>query len=86
MGCGTGVPGMLAFVLFLIGLTRRCLVLVFKKAEKLPAYFWIIPAIIMAILVIEMAEAMIFAMVRLNLVVFYMLAGCCAGMGRKKSV
>lgn len=86
VGCGTGVPGMLIFVLFLISVIRRCLVLVFKEAEKLPAYFWIIPAIIMAILVIEIAEAMIFAMVRLNLVVFYMLAGCCAGMGRKKSV
>ena len=82
VGCGTGVPGMLAFVLFLIGLIRRCLVLVFKKAEKLPAYFWIIPAIIMAILVIEMAEAMTFAMVRLNLAALYMLAGCCAWMDR----
>lgn len=76
VGVGLGVPGMLLFLLFEIGVGLRCLKIIFKGKGIPFRYSWIVPVVILAILIIDLAEAMLFAMVRVNVPVFYILAGC----------
>lgn len=82
-GVGLGVPGMLLFLLLEIRIIFRCITIIRRGKGALPRFSWILPVIMMSILITELMEAMVFAMVRLNLVVFYMLAGCLAMMTRR---
>lgn len=73
---GLGIPAMLIFLIFKLGVIARCLTIVFNGRGIPFKYSWIIPVIIMGILLTELVESMIFLMGRVNLSVFYMLAGC----------
>ena len=84
MGVGLGVPAMLLFILFEASLVIRCLFIILGKRNGLIRGCWIIPVVILGILVIELVEAMLFAMPRFNIPAFYMLAGCCVMMDRKR--
>ena len=66
---------MLMFFLFEIAIIVRCLIIVFKGWGTPFRYSWIIPVILMGILIIDLVESMLFAMQRVNLPVFYILAG-----------
>ena len=84
VGVGLGVPGMLLFFLFEASLVIRCLGIILGRRRNLFNYCWIVPVIILGILVIELVEAMLFAMPRFNIPAFYMLAGCCVMMDGKR--
>lgn len=75
VGVGIGAPAMLMFFLFEIAIIVRCLIIVFKGWGTPFRYSWIIPVILMGILIIDLVESMLFAMQRVNLPVFYILAG-----------
>lgn len=75
VGVGIGAPAMLMFFLFEIAIIVRCLIIVFKGWGTPFRYSWIIPVILMGILIIDLVESMLFAMQRVNLSVFYILAG-----------
>lgn len=73
---GLGIPAMLLFMIFELGIIARCLTIVFKGRGIPFRYSWIIPVIIAGILLTELVESMIFLMGRVNVPAFYMLAGC----------
>lgn len=75
VGVGIGAPAMLMFFLFEIAIIVRCLIIVFKGWGTPFRYSWIIPVILMGILIIDLVESMLFAMQRVNLPIFYILAG-----------
>ena len=83
VGVGLGVPAMLIFLLFELGIIARCLNIVVRGKGRPFRYSWSIPVVIMAIMIIELVEAMVFAMVRLNLPAFFILAGCSVKMCRQ---
>ena len=80
---GLGIPAMLLFLIFEIGIIVRCLTIVFKGRGVPFRYSWIIPVIIAGILLTELVESMIFLMGRVNVPAFYMLAGCAVRMCRQ---
>lgn len=84
VGVGLGFPAMLAYLLFEASIVIRCLRIIFGKRDGLFCNCWIIPVVILGILVIELVEAMLFAMPRFNIPAFYMLAGCCVLMDMKR--
>ena len=83
VGVGIGAPAMLMFFLFEIAIIVRCLIIVFKGWGTPFRYSWIIPVILMGILIIDLVESMLFAMQRVNLPVFYILAGWTVSMTRE---
>ena len=80
---GLGIPAMLLFLIFELGIIARCLTIVFKGRGIPFRYSWIIPVIIAGILLTELVESMIFLMGRVNVPAFYMLAGCTVRMCRQ---
>ena len=80
---GLGIPAMLLFMIFELGIIARCLTIVFKGRGIPFRYSWIIPVIIAGILLTELVESMIFLMGRVNVPAFYMLAGCTVRMCRQ---
>ena len=80
---GLGIPAMLLFLIFELGIIARCLTIVFKGRGVPFRYSWIIPVIIAGILLTELVESMIFLMGRVNVPAFYMLAGCTVRMCRQ---
>lgn len=80
---GLGIPAMLLFMIFELGIIARCLTIVFKGRGVPFRYSWIIPVIIAGILLTELVESMIFLMGRVNVPAFYMLAGCAVRMCRQ---
>ncbi len=85
VGVGIGAPAMLMFLLFELAIIVRCLIIVFRGWGTPFRYSWVIPVILMGILVIELVESMLFAMQRVNLPVFYVLAGWTVSMTREIS-
>lgn len=83
VGVGIGFPGMILFLIFEISIIRRCLIILFKGKEALFRHCWILPVIIAGIMITELSEAMLFAMIRFNVPVFYIITGCCVRMCRK---
>lgn len=83
VGVGIGAPAMLMFLLFELAIIVRCLIIVFKGWGTPFRYSWIIPVILMGILIIDLVESMLFAMQRVNLPVFYILAGWTVSMTRE---
>lgn len=83
VGVGIGAPAMLMFFLLEIAIIVRCLIIVFKGWGTPFRYSWIIPVILMGILIIDLVESMLFAMQRVNLPVFYILAGWTVSMTRE---
>ena len=74
---------MILFLIFEISIIRRCLIILFKGKEALFRHCWILPVIIAGIMITELSEAMLFAMIRFNVPVFYIITGCCVRMCRK---
>ena len=85
VGVGIGAPAMLMFLLFELAIIVRCLIIVFRGWGTPFRYSWVIPVILMGILVIELVESMLFAMQRVNLPVFYVLAGWTVSVTREIS-
>ena len=85
VGVGIGAPAMLMFLLFELAIIVRCLIIVFRGWGTPFRYSWVIPVILMGILVIELVESMLFAMQRVNLPVFYILAGWTVSVTREIS-
>lgn len=85
VGVGIGAPAMLMFLLFELAIIVRCLIIVFKGWGTPFRYSWIIPVILMGILIIDLVESMLFAMQRVNLPVFYILAGWTVSITREIS-
>ena len=83
VGVGIGAPAMLMFLLFELAIIVRCLIIVFKGWGTPFRYSWIVPVILMGILIIDLVESMLFAMQRVNLPVFYILAGWTVSMTRE---
>ena len=83
VGVGIGAPAMLMFLLFELAIIVRCLIIVFRGWGTPFRYSWIIPVILMGILIIDLVESMLFAMQRVNLPVFYILAGWTVSMTRE---
>ena len=83
VGVGIGFPGMILFLIFEISIIRRCLIILFKGKEALFRHCWILPVIIAGIMITELSEAMLFAMIRFNVPVFYIITGCCVRMCRQ---
>ena len=85
VGVGIGAPAMLMFLLFELAIIVRCLIIVFRGWGTPFRYSWVIPVILMGILVIDLVESMLFAMQRVNLPVFYVLAGWTVSVTREIS-
>ena len=85
VGVGIGAPAMLMFLLFELAIIVRCLIIVFRGWGTPFRYSWVILVILMGILVIELVESMLFAMQRVNLPVFYVLAGWTVSVTREIS-
>ena len=83
VGVGIGFPGMILFLIFELSIVRRCLIILFKGKDVLFGHSWILPVIIAGILITELPEAMLFAMARFNVPVFYIITGCCVRMCRQ---
>lgn len=83
VGVGIGAPAMLMFLLFELAIIVRCLIIVFRGWGTPFRYSWVIPVILMGILIIDLVESMLFAMQRVNLPVFYILAGWTVSMSRE---
>ena len=83
VGVGIGFPGMILFLIFEISIIRRCLIILFKGKEALFRHCWILPVIIAGIMITELSEAMLFAMIRFNVPVFYIITVCCVRMCRQ---
>ena len=74
---------MILFLIFEISIIRRCLIILFKGKEAMFSHCWILSVIIAGFMIIELAEAMLFAMPRFNVPIFYIVSGCCVKMCRK---
>ena len=85
VGVGIGAPAMLMFLLFELAIIVRCLIIVFRGWGTPFRYSWVIPVILMGILIIDLVESMLFAMQRVNLPVFYILAGWTVSVTREIS-
>lgn len=83
VGIGIGAPAMLMFLLFEISIIARCFMIVFKGRGIPFRYSWTVPVTLMGILIIDLVETMLFAMVRVNLPIFYILAGWTVIMSRE---
>ena len=83
VGIGIGAPAMLMFLLFEIGIIARCFMIVFKGRGIPFRYSWTVPVTLMGILIIDLVETMLFAMLRVNLPIFYILAGWTVIMSRE---
>ena len=83
VGIGIGAPAMLMFLLFEISIIARCFMIVFKGRGIPFRYSWTVPVTLMGILIIDLVETMLFAMLRVNLPIFYILAGWTVIMSRE---